>query len=117
LLVILQLPLVARDVQVAVSDVTKAVAVGAEVGLTCAGEWARTGKSGADGVAVFHGVPAGTCDVRVTQPGFATWRGQATDAERVEAQLALAVIANTTEVKAKSAGRRFVDWLTSCTRR
>ena len=52
MLVVLWMPLAARDVQVAVTDVTKAVAVGAEVVVTCEGGWSRAGKSGADGVAV-----------------------------------------------------------------
>ena len=113
MLVVLWMPLAARDVQVAVTDVTKAVAVGAEVVVTCEGGWSRAGKSGADGVAVFSGVPAGACDVRVTQPGFAIWRGKLAGADRVEAQLALAVIANTTEVKAKSAGPLRPTWRNS----
>lgn len=117
LLVLVGLPLAARDVQVAVSDATKAVIVGAAVSLRCAEGWNRTEKTAAGGVAVFVGVPQGECDMTAEYAGFSQWKGKTGGRERVEVRLEVGVLGNSTEVKAKSAGRRFVDWLTSCTRR
>lgn len=103
--------------RVVVTDASAAVIQGAAVTVTCAGV-ERTAPSDASGVAVFSGLPLGECAIRVERAAFKTWRGKGVaGGGSVEARLSVEVVKDSVPVRPKSAGRRFVDWLTSCTRR
>jgi hypothetical protein len=91
------------------------------VTATCGDGMARTSHSDARGVAVFSGLRLGECAITVERKAFKTWQGKGVavggDGGSVEARLDVILFIDSVPVKPKSAGRRFVDWLTSCTRR
>lgn len=107
--------------RVTVIDASNAVIPGALVTVTCGEATARTAHSDDRGVAAFLALPVGECLITVERTGFQTWRGKgvasAGDGGGVEARLDVKDVGYRVPVKPKSAGRRFVDWLSSCTRR
>lgn len=112
--------LLAQDgrLQVNVRDPRGAPVAEAEVQVTLAAGGKRTVRSDAGGVASFVALPAGGCRISVAVRGFQTWQGTCPGegGQTVEARLAVARLEERVEVK-ESAGRRFVNWLTSCMRK
>ena len=100
-----------QSVAVAVSDPSQAAVVGAQVTMQCPGGTEQTARTGDTGAATFAVVTGDGCVVKVFQPGSASGAGT------VAALLEVAMNVNTTEVKPKSVGRKFKDWITSCTRK
>ena len=121
ILLVFPLAALAAPLRVVVDDATRARVAQAEVTLTCApgpGQKARTDDSG---TAVFSGGASTACQVAVIAIGFQPWRGSAAaGAEQLDAHLT--VLQPGTQVvvdgaRPKSPMTRFVNWLTSCTRR
>jgi hypothetical protein len=111
----------AGQVRVLARDVTGAARIDAEVSISCAGRMPLKTRVDDLGIAVFPDLPPGECQISVTAPGFKIWRGtrlvKAGTDDRVEARLEVGVAGTKVEVRPKPAGRRFMDWLASCTRR
>lgn len=117
LVLMLALPVAAGDARVVVRDPSGAAVAKAEVSLDCGGI-VRRANADWKGTVEF-GVPdTAACSVKVLADGFQPWEGQyaAGQTEAVNANLAVVVPVTKVEVWPKSAGRRFVHWLTSCTR-
>jgi len=110
-------PVKAGFVEVVVLDPSKAAVAGAEVWVKDGDGKSRTGR---DGLVTFSSLPAGKVQFEVRAAGFNVWRGEvmlvAGVSERVEVSLEVGDPGTKVEVK-PSVGRRFLDWLTSCTRR
>ena len=115
-------PLLAQDgrVRISVRDATKAALVTAEVSVKCSDGSSRTARTDGEGVVALASLPPGNVEVEVRAPGFKVWQGSAMVApgadEHLEARLEVGDPGTKIAVK-PSVGRRFVDWLTSCTRR
>lgn len=111
----------AGPLRVVVDDATRARVAQAEVTLTCASAPARTARTDGSGAALFPGGAAPDCQVAVTASGFQPWRGNpASGAEQLEAHLSVLQPGTRVVVdgaRQKSPVGRFVNWLTSCTRR
>ncbi len=110
----------ASGIRVQVTDPSGAAVAAGELTALCADRATRKTPV-ANGYASFQDLPEGNCELTVTVPGFKPWtqsrvlRGGGEAA--VEARLELAAAGEKVAVRPKSAGRRFVDWLTSCTRK
>lgn len=105
---------------VSVRDATKAALVNAEVLVKGSDGTSRTGRVDGQGLVSLANLPAGKLQVEVRAPGFKVWQSSAMLAlggdERIEARMEVSDPGTKIAVK-PSVGRRFVDWLTSCTRR
>lgn len=119
-LLLYPLAIQAGPFRVVVDDATKARVAQAEVTLSCAASPAQKARTDESGTAMFAG-KGGECQVVVTAPGFQPWRGHvAPGADQLEAHLAVLQPGTRVVVdgaRPKSPVGRFVNWLTSCTRR
>ena len=120
--IVLLIPLAiqAGPFRVVVDDATRARVARAEVTLACAAAPAQKARTDESGTAVFAGA-AGECQVGVTASGFQPWRGVAVPgADQLDAHLTVLQPGTRVVVdgaRPKSPVSRFVNWLTSCTRR
>lgn len=121
ILLVFPVALAAGPLRVVVDDATRARVAQAEVTLTCPPAGAEKARTDESGTAVFAGGAAANCQVAVAAAGFQAWRGSAgPGAEQLDAHLS--VLQPGTKVvvdgaRPKSPVSRFVNWLTSCTRR
>ena len=110
----------ASSLRVQVTDPSGAAVAAGELTALCADRTTRKTPV-ANGNASIPDLPEGSCELTVTVPGFKPWtqsrvlRGG--EPAEVAARLELAAAEEKVAVRPKSAGRRFVDWLTSCTRK
>ena len=123
-MLLLAMSLMAADgggLRVTVSDSTGAAVIRSEVTLACSGSTPRVVRVDDTGSVAFANLRIGDCQVAASSAGFKTWRGvyavKGTEEGKLEARLEIGALANEVEVRPKSAGRRFVDWLSSCARR
>lgn len=119
-LLLFPLSLMAGPFRVVVDDATRARVSQAEVTLSCPAVPAQKARTDESGTAVFAG-GAGECQVGVIAKGFQPWRGNAAPgSEQVDAHLTVLQPGTRVVVdgaRPKSPVGRFVNWLTSCTRR
>ena len=108
------------EVRVAVIDPTGKAVAAATVAAECADNQKRSMRANAAGHAHFENLKPGTCRIAIQQPGFENWSTTLPIEEGKEASLdatlQLARRQETVAVK-ESLGKRFKNWLTSCTRR
>jgi len=120
ILLLFPLSIVAGPFRVVVDDATRARVAQAEVTLTCPTAPAQKARTDESGTAVFSN-GAGECQVGVSAPGFQPWRGNAAPgADQIDAHLTVLQPGTRVVVdgaRPKSPVGRFVNWLTSCTRR
>jgi len=112
-------PVKAGSLWVRVLDPTMSAVVTAEVTIRFSGAMPRTVRVDGNGSVSLPSLPPGKVEVEVRAPGFKDWRGSTkmTGAnEVIEARMEISDPGTRIAVK-PSVGRRFVDWLTSCTRR
>lgn len=110
----------AAEVRVAVTDPSGKSVQAAAVAAECADGHMRSMRTDATGHAHFSNLPTGSCRIAIQHPGFENWAAtlpvdEGKDA-RVAAALQLARRQETVAVK-ESLGKRFRNWLTSCSRR
>lgn len=108
------------EVKVAVIDPSGKAIQSATVAAECADSQKRSTRTDAAGHAQFANLPTGNCRIAIAQPGFENWATtlpveEGKDA-RLDAPLQLARRNESVAVK-ESLGKRFKNWLTSCTRR
>lgn len=121
ILLVFPLAALAAPLRVIVDDATRARVAQAEVTLSCPPGPSHKVRTDEAGTAAFPAGAGQKCQVAVMAPGFQPWRGDAAPgAEQVEAHLS--VLQPGTKVvvdgaRPKSPVTRFVNWLTSCTRR
>lgn len=105
---------------VSVRDATSAVVIHADVAVKCGSGPSWQARVDERGVLSLPALPAGNCEVEIRAPGFKEWRGAYSvkpgGQGQLEAQLEVSDPGTKIAVK-PSVGRRFMDWLTSCTRK
>jgi hypothetical protein len=107
-------------VRLMVLDASGGAVVGAEVLVL--GEFGQSvhGRTDGEGSAVFTGLEAGEVKVSVEREGFVAWRGTRELSRGGEVRLDVKMVLRGQDVKVdvkESAGRRFWNWLSSCTRK
>ncbi|MFN0101638.1 MAG: carboxypeptidase-like regulatory domain-containing protein [Bryobacteraceae bacterium] len=108
------------EVKVSVIDPSGKAIQAATVAADCADGKKRSTQTDAAGHAQFPNLPTGNCRIAIQQPGFESWTKtlpveEGKDA-RLDAALQLARRQESVAVK-ESLGKRFKNWLTSCTHR
>ena len=108
-------PLLAQSgtLRVRVADASGAVVAGSTVTVACAGSKEMTVTTNTEGVAVLPGLPAGTSQIRISQPGFKLWRGEVTlvPGQKQELSATLALGAIEMGVFVGEPRRRWLRWL------
>ncbi|MBI2685543.1 MAG: carboxypeptidase regulatory-like domain-containing protein [Acidobacteria bacterium] len=92
----------------------------AEVEIAFAREGKFLGRSDSRGGAYFAALPAGQATISITAQGFQVWRGKADVTDHSERKIQARLLMERHDEKVivkESPSRRFVNWLTSCTRR
>lgn len=107
-------------VSLSVRDGSGAVVAGADVLVMSDGGAARHGRTDDDGNAAIGDVESGEVKVTVEREGFVAWRGARELSRGGEVRLDVKLVLRGQDVKVEvkeSAGRRFWNWLSSCTRK
>jgi hypothetical protein len=107
-------------VRLTVRDASGGALAGAEVLVL--GEFGQSvhGRTDGEGSAVLTGLEAGAVKVSVEREGFVAWRGARELSRGGEVRLDVKMVLRGQDVKVdvkESAGRRFWNWLSSCTRK
>ena len=107
-------------VSLSVRDGSGGVIAGAEVVVVSASGATRHSRTDDDGHAVVSDVEPGEVKVSVERDGFSVWRAKRGVNGGGELRLEVSLILRGQDVKVdvkESAGRRFWNWLSSCTRK